>query len=138
MGGVKNFLTIFNREVQAYFNSAIAYIFMIVFILVANGIFMMHFFQIGKADMRPFFSSLPYILNIFIPAIAMRLWAEDRRGNTYELLLTFPMRPHQLGRGKSLASLVFSFFSLAVTCTIPIMISWIGKIDAGAMWGGYL
>lgn len=134
---MSNLLTIYRRELGAYFNSAIAYIFMIVFVLFANGVFMMQFFTIGKADMRPFFSSLPYVLNIFIPAVAMRLWAEDRRGNTYELLLTFPMKPHELVLGKYLASLTFTLFSLAATCTVPIMIGFLGKIDTGAMWGGY-
>src|SRR3989338_414284 len=114
---MSNFLTIFRRELSAYFNSAIAYIFLIVFVIFTNGLFMMQFFQIGKADMRQLFMSLPYILNIFIPAIAMRLWAEDKRGNTFELLMTFPMRPLTLVFGKYLASLVFYIFALAATLT---------------------
>ncbi len=131
-------LTIFRRELSAYFNSAIAAIFLIVFALFTNGVFMLNFFQAGKADMRPFFNSLPFTLTIFIPAIAMRLWAEDRRGNTYELLLTFPMKPSQLVLGKYLASVVFYGFALMTTWTLPLMISWVGQLDPGVIVGGYL
>jgi gliding-associated putative ABC transporter substrate-binding component GldG len=131
-------LTIFRRELGAYFNSAIAAIFLIVFVLFSNGLFMLQFFQIGKADMRAFFFSLPFILNIFIPAIAMRLWTEDKKGNTFELLLTFPMRPHQLVLGKFLAGLVFYLAALATTLTIPLMLSWVGRLDTGTVIGGYL
>ncbi|PIU40393.1 MAG: hypothetical protein COT00_01960, partial [Candidatus Omnitrophica bacterium CG07_land_8_20_14_0_80_50_8] len=133
-----NFVTIFRRELGAYFNSAIAYIFLIVFILFADGLFMLQFFQIGKADMRMFFGSLPFILTIFVPAISMRLWAEDRRGNTFELLLTFPMRPTELVLGKFFASFVFYLFALASTLTIPVMLQWIGHADPGPILGGYL
>ena len=118
---MSNFLTIFRRELSAYFNSAIAYIFLMVFVVFANGFFMLQFFQIGKADMRPFFGSLPFVLNIFVPAITMRLWAEEKRTSTYELLLTFPMRPQELVLGKFLASLGFYFIALLSTVTVPLM-----------------
>ncbi|OGW91105.1 MAG: hypothetical protein A3D28_03250 [Omnitrophica bacterium RIFCSPHIGHO2_02_FULL_63_14] len=129
---------IFRREIGSYFNSAIAYIFVIVFVVFANGLFMLQFFQIGKADMRLFFNSLPFALIIFIPAISMRLWAEEKRTATYELLLTFPMRPHELVLGKYLASLFFYLFALASTLTIPVMIALVGKADPGPVIGGYL
>jgi len=130
--------TIFRRELSAYFNSAIAYIFLIVFVMFSNGLFMLQFFQGGKADMRPFFLSLPFVLNMFIPAIAMRLWAEDKRGTTFELLLTFPLKPHELVLGKYLASLAFYLLALASTLTIPIMLSWSGPMDLGPILGGYM
>src|SRR3989338_4201519 len=95
---MNSFLTIFRRELSAYFGSAIAYIFLVVFILFTNGLYMVSFFQIGKADMRQFFNSLPFVLNLFIPAISMRLWAEEKRGNTFELLMTFPMRDRKSTR----------------------------------------
>src|SRR3989338_8452900 len=115
MGGMSNLFTIFKRELKAYFDSPIAYIFLIVFIFFANGLFMLQFFQIGKADMRQFFGFLPYALTIFIPAISMRLWSEDKRGNTFELLLTFPMKAHELVLGKFFASFIFYFFALLTT-----------------------
>ncbi len=134
---MKNFWTIFRRELGAYFNSSIAYIFLVVFIVFNNGLFMMQFFQIGKADMRLFFNAMPFALTIFIPAISMRLWAEEKRTSTYELLLTLPMRPHELVLGKYLAGFVFFLIALAGTLTIPLMISLIGRVDPGPILGGY-
>lgn len=130
-------ITVFRRELSAYFQSAIAAIFLIMFIVFSNGLFMLQFFQIGKADMRPFFYSLPFTLNIFLPALAMRLWAEDRRSGTFELLLTFPMRPHELVLGKYLAAFAFYLLALASTLTVPLMLSWLAPIDPGPVIGGY-
>ena len=131
-------LTIFRRELSSYFNSAIAYIFLIVFVIFTNGLFMLQFYQIGKADMRMLFNSLPFILNIFVPAIAMRLWAEEKKGNTFELLLTFPMKPAQLVLDKFFASFVFYFFALAATAMVPVMLYALGRPEPGHIIGGYL
>ncbi|MFH0985977.1 MAG: Gldg family protein [Candidatus Omnitrophota bacterium] len=130
--------TIFKRENKAYFNSPIAYIFIIVFVLLANGLFMTQFFLMGRADMRPFFGTLPMILAVFLPAVTMRLWAEEKRGNTLELLLTFPMRTHELVLGKFVASLVFYLVALASTVMIPVMLFFLGKPDFGAMVSAYM
>ncbi|OGW84118.1 MAG: hypothetical protein A3C47_06970 [Omnitrophica bacterium RIFCSPHIGHO2_02_FULL_51_18] len=135
---MNSFLTIFRRELSAYFGSAIAYIFLVVFILFTNGLYMVSFFQIGKADMRPFFNSLPFVLNLFIPAISMRLWAEEKRGNTFELLMTFPMRPWQLVLGKYVASLIFYLFALLLTLTVPVMLFQVSRPDLGSIASGYL
>ena len=75
-----NWLTIFRRETAAYFNSAIAYIFIIVFVLLNGGLYMTQFFLFGRADMRPFFGTLPILLAVFVPAVTMRLWADERKG----------------------------------------------------------
>ncbi|MBN1871285.1 MAG: Gldg family protein [Candidatus Omnitrophica bacterium] len=135
---MKNIITIFKREIKAYFNSPIAYIFIIVFLLISAGLFMAQFFLIQKADMRGFFYNLPLILCIFIPAITMRLWAEDRRGNTMELLLTFPMNTYELVLGKFLAGLVFYMTALLSTLTIPVMMAVLGNPDMGAVACQYL
>ncbi len=135
MGAV---LTVFKREIAAYFNVAIAYIFIIVFVLLNGGLFMTQFFIIGLSDMRPFFITLPFILSVFLPAVTMRLWAEERRGNTLELLLTFPMGTHQLVIGKFLAGFVFYLAALAGTLVIPLMQAVLGRPDAGMIFGGYL
>jgi len=131
-------LTVFRRELAAYFNSAIAYIFIIVFVLFSGGIYMTNFFLIGLADMRQFFTMLPYLLAIFIPAITMRQWAEERRGNTLELLLTFPMGTQDLVLGKFLAGCVFYLSALLGTMTIPIMLITLGQPDIGNMIASYL
>ncbi|MBI3312698.1 MAG: Gldg family protein [Candidatus Omnitrophica bacterium] len=130
--------TVFRREIASYFNSSIAYIFIAVFVLLNGGFFMSSFFLIGHADMRSFFSILPYLLAIFLPAVSMRLWAEERRGNTLELLLTFPMRTEELVLGKFLASLVFYMVALAATLAIPMMLIVLGKPDLGAIAAAYL
>jgi ABC-2 type transport system permease protein len=131
-------LTVFRREMAAYFNAAIAYIFIIVFMLLNGGLFMTQFFLIGLADMRPFFTVLPFILSVFLPAVTMRLWAEEKRGNTLELLLTFPMATHELVIGKYLASMVFYLAALAGTFPVPLMLGILGAPDWGTIAGGYL
>ncbi len=134
----RNLLTITKRELSAYFNSAIAYIFIIVFIFISVGLYITEFFLAGRADMRSFFNSLPVVLCVFLPAVTMRLWAEDRRGNTLELLLTFPMKTHELVLGKYAASLIFYLLSLMTTLTIPVMLAFLGKPDFGPIMGSYL
>ena len=134
---MKDFITIFRRELGAYFNSAIAYIFLIVFSMVTCGVYMLSFFLVSRVEMRSFFGILPFMLIVFVPAITMRLWAEDRKSGTYELLLTFPMKTYQLVLGKFLASFAFYLVGLAMTLVIPIMLAKLGDPDFGPIWGGY-
>jgi ABC-2 type transport system permease protein len=129
---------IFKREFEAYFYSPIAYVFSIIFILLNAGLYMFHFFFFGNADMRAFFSTLPLVLGmIFIPAISMRLWSEEKKLGTVELLLTLPMKTEHIMLGKYLASLAFYLIALAGTLTIPVMLLFIGKPDIGPIFGGY-
>lgn len=121
-----------------YFNSAIAYIFLVIFTFLNGGLFMTQFFVIGRADMRPFFFMLPFFLAVFLPAVSMRLWSEEKRGNTQELLLTFPMRPHELVLGKFFASFVFYLIALLATCPIPILLAMLGRPDLGVILSGYI
>jgi ABC-2 type transport system permease protein len=130
--------TIFMRELFSYFNSLIFYIFIVVFTVLSCGMYMTHFFLLGNADMRYFFSLLPIILCVFLPAVTMRLWAEDKKGNTYEMLLTFPMHSVSLVLGKFFASFVFYLLALSATLTIPIMLTLTGNPDSGPLWGGYI
>ncbi len=129
---------IFRREMGAYFNSPIAYIFIIVFLLLAGGFYTNGFFLSGVADMRDFFGTLPLYLLFFIPALTMRLWAEDQRIGTFELLMTLPMKPVHIVLGKYLASLAFWGITLACTLTIPLSLMWIGDPDLGAIVAGYV
>ncbi len=129
---------IFRRELQTYFYSPIAYVFSIIFILLNSGLYMFHFFFFGNADMRAFFSTLPLILGlIFIPAISMRLWSEENKLGTIELLLTLPMKTEHIVIGKYLASLVFYLIALAGTLIIPIVLLFLGRPDLGPIIGGY-
>jgi len=135
---MKNFWTIFKREFRAYFNVPLAYIFIIVFLVINCGLYMTSFFLAEMADMRGFFGALIITLIIFIPAITMRLWAEDRKGGTLLLLQSFPMKPHTLVLGKFFASFAFYLVALAGTFPIPIVLSILGNPDPGPIIGGYL
>jgi len=133
-----NLLIILSREFTAYFNSPIAYIFLTIFTLLNGGLFMTQFFLMGRVDMRAFFYTLPFFLSVFLPAVSMRLWAEEKRGNTQELLLTFPMRSHELVLGKFFASFLFYLIALICTFPIPVMLAALGKPDIGAILSGYI
>lgn len=131
-------MIIFRREFKAYFYSPIAYVFGVIFILLNSGIYMFHFFFYGNASMREFFSILPITLSlIFIPAISMRLWSEEKKLGTIELLLTLPMKPSDVVLGKFLASFLFYLVALAGTLVIPIMLFLVGSPDIGPIIGGY-
>jgi len=135
---MKNILTILRRDLGAYFTSPIGYIFMIVYVLISVGLYITSFFTFPIADMRPYFDNLPLLLCVFIPAVTMRVWAEERKENTWEMLLTFPMKSKELVLGKFLACFLFYAFTIAATFTIPLMLSWLGNPDNGAILGGYL
>lgn len=137
---MRNTLTIFRRDLAAYFTSPIGYIFMMVFTTVSVGLFVTGFFsgEILILDMRPFFDNLPLMLCVFIPAVTMRMWAEERKENTWEMLLTFPMRAFELVLGKYLAAMVFFGLTLAATVTVPVMLFWLGNPDWGVILGGYI
>lgn len=129
--------TIFRKEFATYFISPIAYIFIIVFLVMSCGIFMTNFFIMQRAEMRDYFYTLPWILIIFIPAITMRLWSEERKTGTIGLLQSFPMTSSQLVLGKFFAGLAFYSTAIASTFPLPIMLSIIGSPDWGAIAGGY-
>ena len=135
---MSNIKTIFRRDFVAYFTSPIGYIFIIVYLLISVGLYMTTFFTYPVADMRGYFNNLPILLCVFIPAVTMRVWAEERKENTWEMLLTFPMRARELVLGKFLASLAFFAITLASTITVPIMLAKLGSPDNGAILSGYL
>ena len=135
---MKHVITIAKRELSAYFTSPIGYIFMMVFVTISVGLFITPFFSFPVADMRTYFSSLPLMLCIFIPAITMRSWAQERSENTWEMLLTFPMKAWQLTLGKFVASIVFLSLALAATATIPVMLKVLGEPDMGVIASSYL
>lgn len=129
---------IFRREMGSYFNSPIAYIFIIVFLVISSWFYTNSFFLAGVADMRDYFGTLPLFLMLFIPALTMRLWAEDQRLGTFELLMTLPMKPLHIVLGKYFASLAFYAITLGCTLTIPLSLIWLGSPDIGAIFTGYL
>ncbi|MDZ4858430.1 MAG: Gldg family protein [Candidatus Hydrogenedentes bacterium] len=135
---MNNVRTIFRRDLGAFFTSPIGYIFIIVFLVISVGLFITSFFQFPVADMRSYFGNLPLLMCVFIPAVTMRVWAEERKENTWEMLLTFPMRAWELVIGKFLATFIFFAITVACTFTVPLMLIVLGNPDNGAILGGYL
>lgn len=132
---------IFKRELAGYFATPIAYVFIVIFLLLA-GVFT---FQLGgfydtyrQADLRPFFDFLPWLFLFLIPAVSMRLWAEERRSGTIELLLTLPVAPGGAVLGKFLAAWVFTGIALLLTFPLWITVNYLGRPDNGALAAGYL
>jgi ABC-2 type transport system permease protein len=126
------------RELGANFDSGIATVATVAMTLLANSIFMNEFFLTGTVDMTPFFDLLPLLLAFFLPALSMRLWAEERKSRTVELLFTLPIRPLQAVLGKYLAALALYGLFLACTLPIPLMLAALGTPDRGAILAGYL
>ena len=131
-------LNIARRELAAYFNSPVAYVFIVVFLLVTCGIFMTGFFLQGVCSMRGLFSMLPLVLIVFVPAVTMRLWAEERKTGTLSLLFSLPASSATLCAGKFIAALAFGATALSGTAVIPVMLGILGSPDPGPIAGGYL
>ncbi len=135
MAGLK---AVLKRELSAYFNAPIAYVFAVVFLLIANGLFMTTFFLSGLCDMKSFFQTLSLLLVIFIPSLTMRLWAEERKTGTISLLYSLPVSEITLVLGKFLAAYLFTIFIMISTLIIPIMLAFLGDPDPGPIIGGYI
>ncbi|MBW2183565.1 MAG: ABC transporter permease subunit [Deltaproteobacteria bacterium] len=135
---MRNMLTIFQKEFKSYFNSPIAYIFIITFLLFSNWLFFRTFFLIGQAHMRPLFGILPWLFLILAPAITMRAWAEEKKMGTMEVLMTLPLKDYEIVLGKFLASFIFLIIAVLLTFPLALTIYFLGKPDNGTIIGGYL
>jgi ABC-2 type transport system permease protein len=131
-------MSICKKEFKAYFLSPIAYVFITVYLVVTNFLFFQGFFLINQADMRGYFALLPWIFLFFVPAVTMRIWAEEKKMKTLELLLTWPVRDLDVVIGKFLASFFFLAIAILLSITVPITIAIIGRPDLGPILGGYL
>lgn len=131
-------LTIARRELSGALDAGIAFVVAAGFGLLASAAFMNEFFLVGRLDMSPWFERLPYLYLLFLPAISMRLWAEERRTRTFEMLLTLPMTPGQLVAGKFLASLALLALLLSSSIPIVLLLVVLGAPDPGLIVGGYL
>jgi ABC-2 type transport system permease protein len=129
---------LFSRELRGYFNSPIAYIYTTVFLVFMGWFFFRGFFVMGQADLRVFFNILPWIFLFLVPAVTMRLWSEERKMGTLELLMTLPVRDHEVVAGKYLSSLAFLSLSLVLTFPIPLTVYLLGRPDPGPILAGYL
>ncbi len=128
------------RELRAYFNSPIAYVFLLVFVGAALFTFFNigAFFSRGRADLRGLFDAIPFLMVLLVPALTMRLWAEESKQGTMEVLLTLPARDYELVIGKFLASWLLLAIGLALTLVLPFTVAGLGNLDWGPVIGGYI
>ncbi|MGN6552477.1 MAG: ABC transporter permease [Verrucomicrobiota bacterium] len=141
MNSWANIRTIAKRELGAYFSSPLAYVFIIIFLLLSGFFTFMvgGFFEQGQASLaRPFFDWHPWFYLFLVPAVGMRLWAEERRVGTLELLLTMPITPLQAIVGKFLASWLFLALALVLTFPIVITVNYLGSPDNGVIFAAYV
>src|SRR3954463_13783665 len=140
MNAGNNIVAIMKRELGGYFTSPVAYVFLVIFLLL-TGFFTFtvgNFFERGEASLVSFFTWHPWLYLFLVPAAGMRLWSEERRLGTLELLLTMPITTWQAIVGKFLASWLFLILALALTFPIIFTVSFLGDPDGGTIFTGYL
>ncbi len=133
-------LTIARREVSSYFDLPIAYVVLPAF-LILSGLYvfvLQPFFLVGRTTLRPFFEFAPFIFTLFVPAITMRLFAEERRSGNLEVLLTWPVGDLSLVLGKFFGAFALLGAALLLTLPFPLAVAAIGDLDWGPVLGGYL
>jgi ABC-2 type transport system permease protein len=137
---MNNTISIFKREIGSYFSTPVAYVFIVIFLFL-SGLFTFSvsgFYEAGQASLSPFFQWHPWLYLFLIPAVAMRLWSEERKSGTIELLFTMPVSPTEAILGKFLAAWVFVGIALALTVLTPITACYLGNPDLGVAVSGYL
>lgn len=133
-------LTVFKRELVGYFSTPVAYVFLVIFLILA-GVFTWQigeYYDRNQADLAGFFQWHPWLYLTLIPALSMRLWAEERRSGTIELLMTLPLSATQAVIGKFLATWVFAGVALALTAPMWWTVNYLGEPDNGVIAAGYL
>jgi ABC-2 type transport system permease protein len=137
---MRNIWAIAKREFNAYFTSPIAYVAISVFLVVVGLKFFIvdEFFEVGQASLRSLFELLPIFFLFYLPAISMRLVAEEKRAGTFELIMTLPVTDGQIVLGKYLGALGFLVVTLLLTVSYPALIGVLGNPDAGIIAGSYL
>lgn len=136
---MNGFWAVFKRELKGYFATPVAYVFLVIFLFFAGYLpFRDGFFEIGQADLRLFFSNLPLLFVFMVPSAAMRLWAEERKSGSIELLLTLPITVVQAVLGKFFAAWTFLGIALAMTFPLPMTVAYLGNPDTGQITTGYL
>ncbi|HEY0523878.1 MAG TPA: ABC transporter permease subunit [Stellaceae bacterium] len=132
--------TIFRRELASYFATPLAYIFIVIFLVLAGTLtfFVGAFFERGQADLQPFFNFHPWLYLVLVPALSMRLWAEERKSGTIELLLTLPISMSAGVLGKFLAAWAFAGIALILTFPLWITVNYLGSPDNGVILASYI
>lgn len=136
---MKNSLAILQRELNGYFSTPVAYVFIAIFLFL-NGIFTFSlggFYESRQATLDAFFTWHPWLYLFLVPAVSMRLWSEERRSGTIELLFTLPISMPQAIAGKFLAAWLFIVISLACTLPVVLTVNYLGDPDMGVIAAGY-
>ncbi|MHB1540209.1 MAG: ABC transporter permease subunit [Steroidobacteraceae bacterium] len=137
---MRNVVLILRREFASYFATPLAYVFILIFLVLANAFtfYVGDFYQRGQADLRPFFMFHPWLYLFLIPALTMKLWAEERKSGSIELLMTLPVKVWEAVVGKFLAAWLFTAIALALTFPIWITVNYLGSPDNGVIFASYL
>ena len=137
---MRNVWIIAKRELGAYFGTPVAYVFVVIFVALtgAFAFFVGNFFERGQADLQPFFLYHVWLYLLLVPAVAMRLWAEERKAGTIELLMTLPITTTEAILGKFLAAWIFIGVALALTFPMWITVNILGNPDNGVIFAGYV
>ena len=131
---------IFRRELIAYFSTPVAYVFIVIFLILAATatFFMGDFFERNQADLKPFFSFHPWIYLFLVPSVTMRLWAEERKTGTIEFLMTLPVSSGAVVIGKFMAAWAFTGIALALTFPVWVTVEYLGNPDHGVIAASYI
>jgi ABC-2 type transport system permease protein len=132
--------TVFRRELRSYFVTPVAYVFIVIFLILSGAFtfYLGNFYERGQADLQPFFTFHPWLYLFLVPAVSMRLWSEERKSGTIELLLTLPLTMWQAVVGKFLAAWAFIAIALVLTFPIWITVNYLGDPDNGVILAGYV
>jgi len=136
---MNGFWTVCKRELKGYFATPVAYVFLVVFLFFSGYLtFKRGFFEIGQADMQLFFTNLPLLFVFMVPSTAMRLWSEERRSGSIELLMSLPITVTQAVLGKFIAAWLFIGIALILTFPMIVTVCYLGEPDIGLIATGYL
>ena len=136
---MNSFLAVFKRELKSYFTTPLAYVFLVIFLFFSGYLmFKQGFFEMRQADMQAFFMNLPLLFVFMVPSTAMRLWAEERKVGSIELLFTLPITITQAVLGKFFAAWLFLAIALVLTFPIVITVCYLGDPDVGLIITGYI
>jgi len=133
-------VTIARRELQAYFASPLAYVFIVIFLVLAGSLtfYVGGWLELGQANLQPFFQWHPWLYLFLVPAVGMRLWAEERKTGTIEFLMTQPISTAQAVLGKFIAAWLFVGIALVLTFPIWLTVNYLGRPDNGVILAAYL
>ncbi|OGQ07600.1 MAG: ABC transporter [Deltaproteobacteria bacterium RIFCSPLOWO2_12_FULL_40_28] len=135
---MKNIFTITKKEFLETFFSPLAYVFLVVFVVLVYWFFFSDLFLLNQASLRGVFNWVPLIFLVFLPAITMGKWSEEKKSGTLEILLTLPVKDFEIVLGKFLSSFLFLLVALFLTTPLVGLVALLGDLDGGAIWGGYL